>query len=234
MEELVNRGQRFHQLLERHFLGLHVNAGEITDANLRRWWSLFERSGLDTPVGVLLPEITLTIPVGQHQLTGRFDLLVLTREDNDIFARLFDWKTGKISNETELTQDWQTRLYLAMVAEGGGALLPDGRKANEVSLNPDNISITYWTITDPEKSRTIHYNQSWHTQNWTEINTLISQIDHQPEGEIWLLTDDWSNCRYCEYQSFCGREEAGSPIHEVTEPEESQNKSDLQLEPELP
>ncbi len=224
--EVRERGEQFHRLLERHFLGLPVVAEAIQDVEVRRWWSLFQ-SNVKLPDGKAYPERSLTVPIGEHVLNGRFDLLILSPNN----AHIFDWKTGQPHSEANLRRDWQTRLYLAMLAESGQAL---GQQA----LSPDQIAITYWYVNDPAAPRTIRYSQSWHTQNWADIQEIIAQIDNQLAQDDWPLTDDLSSCRQCAYRAYCGRQEASHQNARETiaeeEPEEEAGEPDLFLEPESP
>ncbi|MFQ5399148.1 MAG: PD-(D/E)XK nuclease family protein [Anaerolineae bacterium] len=207
-EAAVARGRHFHQLIERHFLGLELFLETIADAQLGRWWRLFQESGPPLPDGRPLPEVQLTLPIGRHLLTGRFDLVVLGTDETTgaATAHIFDWKTGRALDETALKQEWQTRLYLAMLTEGGGALL--GQMG--IRFNPDNVAITYWYVTQPEAPRTIRYSQPRHAQNWAEIEALVAEIDKALDGDTWPMTEDWSQCRACAYQAHCQRQEAGS------------------------
>ncbi len=215
-EALMARGQQFHQLLQRHFLGWEIEPNSIGDAQVRQWYLRFQQSGLQLPNGRVLTEMSLTIPIGAHLLNGRFDLLILGEHDaGKPTAHLFDWKTGKAQDESLLKQDWQTRLYLAMLAEGGSAIL----KENPNSLAPENISITYWYVTDPEQPRTIQYSAAQHTQNWQDLNMLVTQIESQIAQGDWPLTDDLTQCQVCAYQTICQRQRAGvaDPILEDEE-----------------
>jgi CRISPR/Cas system-associated exonuclease Cas4 (RecB family) len=213
------RGEQFHRLLERHFLGLPVVAEAIEDGEVRRWWSLF-RHHVKLPEGKVHPERSLTVPIGEHVLNGRFDLLILAPDN----AYIFDWKTGRPHSEADLRHDWQTRLYLALLAEGGMAL---GH-----NLRPDQMAVTYWYVNDPTAPRTIRYNQTWHAQNWADIQAVVAQIDESLAQDEWPLTDDWSHCRRCVYQAYCGRQEAGETVKD--KPEELPDDADFLLEPETP
>ena len=207
-EALLARGQQFHQLLQRHFLGWEIEPGSIGDAQLRQWYLLFQQSGLQLPNGRVLTEMSLTIPIGKHLLNGRFDLLILSENGvGEPTAYLFDWKTGKAQDETILKQDWQTRLYLAMLAEGSSALLDE----NHSQLKPENTSITYWYVTDPENPRTVHYSTPQHEENWRDLQTLVAQIESHIETGDWQLTDDLTECQRCAYQTICQRRSAGHP-----------------------
>lgn len=228
-QEMLARGQQFHQLLQRHFLGLAVVPTAVPDETVRRWWSLFQQYRLALPHGRFLSEISLTVPLGGALLNGRFDLLILGEKDGAAFAHLFDWKTGKARSEAALRQDWQTRLYLALLAEGGAALLPP-----EQTLLPEQIAITYWYVTEPDAPRTLRYNAAWHSQNWAELAALVTQITTLDAQQTWPLTADWSACRDCAYQVYCGRQEAGGRPQDSADPDAEVIVADMALEPELP
>jgi MoaA/NifB/PqqE/SkfB family radical SAM enzyme len=197
-----------------------VELNEIGDSTVRGWWWSFQNSNLSWPNGRTRPELTLTIPVGEHLLNGRFDLLITDNQN----AHIFDWKTGKPRPVGHLRHDWQTRLYLAMIAESGDAL---GQR-----YVPDDIAITYWYVAEPDEPRTIHYSQSWHEQNWGEIWQLVDQIEAELVQDSWPLTEDWNHCRVCAYQAYCGRQTAGTADTILDEDEEI--LSVLPLEPNIP
>ena len=224
--ESMTRGQQFHLLMERHFLGLEIPLTSIGDPAVSNWFQAFKNSNLAMPNGRFLPEHRLTVPVGKHLLLGRFDLLLIGEQDGESFAHIYDWKTGKARGEGILRQDWQTRLYLALLAEGGSALY--GR-----SLQPENITMTYWYAAEPDAPRIIQYSQPEHARNWAEIQTIVSQIDGYLAQDHWPLTDDWAQCRQCAYQVYCGRQEAGLERSQPPE-EEVDDEPDWLLEPNLP
>ncbi len=208
-EDVLARGQAFHQVLQRHFLGWEVEPATIGDAQVRQWYLLFQNSKLQLPQGRVLTEMSLTIPLGQHLLNGRFDLLILgTNEQGEPTAHLFDWKTGKAQDSSKLKHDWQTRLYLAMLAEGGAALFAQ----QQAQLKPENISITYWYVTEPDAPRTLTYSSAQHAENWADLQMIASQIDAQFAQNDWPKTDDLSECQRCAYQMICQRQAAGTAV----------------------
>lgn len=234
----VERGRQFHRLVERHFLGLPVDSEAIKDDVVRDWWQRFAHSNLAVPYGKRWPEHRLTIPVADNFLNGRFDLLVLGEEDGKPFAQLFDWKTSRPRSVADLKSAWQTRLYLALIAESGQALFPEGR-----SLTPDRISLTYWYPREADQPRVLTYSEEEHRQNWLAIQELVAEIQEllaaiaasDPE-EKWPLTDDWGRCRRCLYQTYCGRQEAGTAGVLIAEEEDSADMIDtaVLLEPLTP
>jgi CRISPR/Cas system-associated exonuclease Cas4 (RecB family) len=226
----VERGQKFHQLLERFFLGLPVDPTAIRDTQLRAWWRRFQESELALPQGRRLPELRITVPAGPHFLIGRFDLVIVSTAQDHPFAHVYDWKTSRPRTHSELQQEWQTRLYLAMLAESSSALTGD-----EGSLDANQISLTYWYVDEPLEPRTITYSQEQHKQNWIEIQELVGEIELGLDQDQWPLTDNWSHCRTCAYQAYCGRQEAGASETLLAEdPRPYDFEPDYLLEPETP
>lgn len=208
VEANLTLGQTFHHLLERHFLGLDVAAEAMAHPRLRSWWLAFRQFEPTLPNGRFFPEATLTTPLlhtakGSYLLNGRFDLLILSQASGNHFAHLYDWKTGRPRPESSLRHDWQTRLYLAMLAESTRALL--GTAAH---LPPDHITITYWYVSEPDAPRTLPYSPSQHAQNWADLQAIAAQIDAASD---WPLTNDLTQCQTCPYQAYCGRQTAVSP-----------------------
>lgn len=188
-------GQRFHQILHRHFLGLPVDEDVAGDQQLRRWWQVFQKKGPQIPTGRLFPELSLTAPIGRHLLTGRFDLLVL----GEGRAQIFDWKTNaRRPPKTKLQEALQTRFYLALAAEGGSAL--------KQALEPEQISLSYWYVNDPEEMVTINYSQDRHVENWAYLKESVAGLERLlAAGGDWPLTDDLGHCSQCAYQVYCDR-----------------------------
>lgn len=220
-------GEQFHQLVQGHFLGLPIDEELVAAEPLASWWRRFKQQ-LPLLHGRLLPELTLTVPVGNHLLHGRFDLLMIGARDGRLFIHIYDWKTGRVQSEATLRQDWQTRLYLAMIRQSGAALAIAPPTAEQ-------IHISYWYADAPEQSVTIAYNEAWHRQNWDDIEAIVAQIDAQlAEGGIWPLSDDWQQCRACVYQAVCGRQTGQTAVALVDEDAADGRGSTTDLSPQLP
>jgi hypothetical protein len=228
LETAYDRGRRFHRWVERYFLGLPIQAQAADDATMRAWWSAFEQEGPSIPAGERFVEFGLTVPIQRHFLTGRFDLLVVSN-DNGIqpYAHIFDWKTGEPRTIERLRKAWQTRVYLAVLAEGGPAL----SKIRPQTLAADHLTFTYWYVEDPQQPRFIQYDQAQHNNNWAELESIVEEIDRQLIENNWPLTDDWEECRQCAYQAHCGRQTAGDDLMLIVDEDELGDNDDW-LEPQ--
>jgi len=226
----LDRGRRFHQLLQRHFLGLPVAAPLDDEPELSRWWRLFQSQGPHLPAGRRLPEFSLTVPIGRHFLTGRYDLLITG--ENGLF--IYDWKTGTRPPAPDvLRDDLQTRVYLALAAEGAPALWRDVRPE---AIRSDSIRLTYWYASDPPETRSLVYDAAWHEENWAGLMALVDEIQHQlAAGGDLPLTDDLSQCRRCLYQVYCGRQGSGMELGDwLNDQSMAGEMPSTQLEPDRP
>ena len=228
-EEAYDRGHRFHRRAERHFLGLAADEEE-NDAVLRVWWDTFRRQGPPLPPGRRFVEAGLTVPIGNHYLTGRFDLLIVGADESGRpAAHVFDWKTGDPRPLARLRAAWQTRVYLAVLAQGGAALVPEAAEA----FAPDRLRFTYWYAADPDQPRVIAYDAAAHRRHWAELEGMVAEIARLlaiGTADAWPLTDDLTECRRCAYQALTGRLSVGEA--EQVAPDEDEPPPDEWLEPQ--
>ena len=138
-----------------------------------------------------------TLHFGNYLLVVIYDLLVI----NDNTAQILDWKTYlKPENKDELAQDWQTRLYLYILAETS-------------SYIPEDISMTYWFVklpTEPQ-SLTITYTSQEHQKTQQDLTNWLQKLDdwqesYLKEGHNFPQVPEGSRkCRYCNFASRCQR-----------------------------
>ena len=92
-----------------------------------------------------------------------YDLLIAQSDR----ATIIDWKTyPKPQTKKKLAQNWQTRLYLYILAETSPYL-------------PEQLSMTYWFVKLPTKPKhhTFFYNQQLHQQTERDLNQLLTKLD---------------------------------------------------------
>lgn len=231
VEAAFSRGRLLHRLIERHYLGLEVSRESIIDPVVAGWWDTFRAHAPAPSSGHALPEASLTVPLGNHQLRGRFDLISVDTTGATPRATIYDWKTSKPRDAAWLRQAWQTRLYLALIAEGGHALPgTDGER-----IRPDNINMVYWYLADPERPVILHYSATWHAENWQMLEATLAALDESLRTDSWPLTEDWSHCRYCAFQAYCGRQAAGHTMLTDAgdiEDEDELDRQAIELEPD--
>jgi hypothetical protein len=197
------QGERFHQLAHQMLVGLPVDVGE-TDPTLRAWLERLSRFLEGLPPGRRLAEIALAVPIGRHRLIGRFDLLLLSPGR----AHIYDWKSQvRPRLEAELRTDLQSRLYLALAAEGLSAL--------DHPVGPERIELTYWNSNAPEAPVTLSYGRSEHRRTWVELEAAVSRLEELAAGPSpWPLTEDEAACGRCAYPVCCHRPGMGGDLAE--------------------
>jgi CRISPR/Cas system-associated exonuclease Cas4 (RecB family) len=201
-ERLMERGRRFHQLAQRHSLGLPEAelAKTIDDPDLHRWWrNYLESPPPRLPTAVRRAEVTLSAPVGRHRLVARYDLLAL---EPGRHAVIVDWKTNqKRPDSPALAARMQTRVYRYVLVEAG-AVLNDG-----LPLSPDQVTMVYWFAEHPAQPEVLPYDAAQLTADAAHLAELVAQIAARAESdkEEWPLTPDERHCRFCTYRSLCDR-----------------------------
>lgn len=160
-------GSQFHLLMQQRELGLPIQSLLEEDEQLQHSLT----SLIDTAPEILQPEDNTwrdaehcrTLSFQGYLLTVIYDLLIASPAS----AQIIDWKTYlQPQNRAKLAQDWQTRLYLYVLAETSDYL-------------PEQISLTYWFVKLPTRPQrlTFTYDSRQHQQTKQELTTLITQLD---------------------------------------------------------
>ena len=137
-ERRMAQGERFHHLIHQHQAGIEAEplAGSIADDDVRRWFGAYLDSGLADAPGERRPETTLIVPLGDHLLLAKFDLLVIEPGGR---ALIIDWKTGRRAPRADwLGQRMQTVVYRCVLALGGDAYY------GGQPIPPEQIEMIYW------------------------------------------------------------------------------------------
>ncbi len=133
-----------------------------------------------------MAEYPLTLHYQNYIFTTIFDLLILTSEK----AIIFDWKTYLQPPAYQIEDNWQTKLYLYVLAE-------------KLNYLPEQISFTYWFVKLPNKpkSYTVSYNQQKHQQTYQQLQKLLTEFEdivtQENSGETKCISN--KNCEKCSY-----------------------------------
>jgi predicted RecB family nuclease len=198
-ERHVERGTRFHRLVERHQLGMEAAklGALIADPDLRTWWQSYLRfDRLHQLGGRHYPEFTLSAELGGVRLTATYDLLVVQPGERLV---IFDWKTSL----RKLARQWyearlQTRVYPYVLVQAGSSLWGG-------AVRPDQVSMIYWVAGAPDDPVVFEYDQRRFEQDKAYLEVITTEILARNEQEAWSLTADEARCKFCEYRSLCGR-----------------------------
>jgi hypothetical protein len=195
-EHLMELGSQFHLLVERHLLGLPPESLTPVDARLKKWWDNYLNQPLpDLPSTIRLPEVQLSVPVGDQRLVARFDMLALDPGER---AVIVDWKTGQFRPKDEtMARRMQTIIYPFVLVEAGLSQFGG-------PIRPEQVSLVYWFAEHPGSPAAFDYNEETHERSRRLIAGMIDEILAHEEA-VWPLTEDESLCRYCVYRSLCNR-----------------------------
>jgi predicted RecB family nuclease len=196
-------GSRFHLLMQQQEMGLPIHSILQADPQLQNWMTAFAKAAPE----ILKPatnhqtfresEHYRTLQVKDYLVTVIYDLLIADRQQ----AQIFDWKTyPKPENQRKLAQNWQTRLYMYVLAETSEYL-------------PENISMTYWFVQSEGKPQNIkfNYNTAQHQQITKELDDLLSDLTnwlkrYQHKEPFPQLPVGNKVCDYCNFAPRCERQ----------------------------
>lgn len=136
--------------------------------------------------------------VGDYWLTVIYDLLLFEGDR----AQIIDWKTYPLPRDRDMiAQNWQTRLYLYVLAETS-------------DYTPEQLSMTYWFVRLPREPEnlTITYNRHKHEQTHQALTDLLSQLTQNLE-RYWhddlpfpqVPTSQQFLCDRCAFAALCQR-----------------------------
>ena len=199
-ERQLERGERFHRLVQRHQLGIEtavLSAAIGDDPDLQAWWQAYLGfTFLHTLGGQHYPEYSLSTAVAGVRLTATYDLLVVTPGERVV---IFDWKTYRHRpSRAWFEKRLQTRVYPYVAARAGVGLLGG-------ALSPDWISMVYWVAGDPGESVRFDYDSAQFLRDEGYLSALVEEIQAASGVELWEKTSDEVRCRFCEYRSLCDR-----------------------------
>ncbi|MBR8831650.1 MAG: hypothetical protein N5P05_001089 [Chroococcopsis gigantea SAG 12.99] len=188
-------GSQFHRLMQQRELGLSIEdfigedreiyiaiqallavAPEISNGNANQ-----QREA----------EHCRTLYYQDYLFTVIYDLIIF---ENDR-AMIFDWKTYlKPAKLEKLKRNWQTKLYLYVLAETSDYV-------------PEDISLTYWFVQLPQTPQkvTFNYDSQQHRQNRKELSELLERLkkwlaDYEESGvDFPHIPDCVSTCSYFQY-----------------------------------
>ncbi|MEC4893733.1 MAG: PD-(D/E)XK nuclease family protein [Oscillatoria sp. PMC 1051.18] len=195
-------GSQFHLLMQQRELGLPIESLLIEDEQLQHSF----KSLIATAPEILTPaesewrdaEHCRTLQFKDYLLTVIYDLIITDREK----AQIFDWKTYlQPPNQKKLANNWQTRLYLYILAETSAYL-------------PEQISLTYWFVKLPSKPQSckFRYNSQQHKQTREDLTELLKQLDewldrYNNDGIPFPQVNESSReCNYCNFALRCQRD----------------------------
>ena len=161
-------GSRFHLLMQQRELALPIEPLLATETEFDRALKALIQAAPElapNPNVWREAEHCRTLSIDNCLFTVIYDLLIASGDR----ATIIDWKTYRQPIKSEkLQRNWQTRLYLYVLAESG-------------EYRPEQLKMTYWFVkSDTPKSVTIAYTLKQHQQTEQELNMLLEDL------KVWL------------------------------------------------
>lgn len=206
--ERMATGSQFHLLMQQHSLGLPITSLLEADPQLHSWFEAFEQQrsrilSLAEHEQILWQqsEHLRTLAQQGHVLSVVYDWVMLGATQGQII----DWKTYPKPRKVEhLEQDWQTLLYLYVLAE-------------TTNIVPEQLTMTYWFFqarsgeAGVAQGARIRYSQSRHEQTQADLQALLSRLtqwltDYEMHQSDFPQVDlEKGHCETCAFARRCER-----------------------------
>jgi PD-(D/E)XK nuclease superfamily len=209
----MQRGSDFHRLMHQQSLGMPIEPFLISNPELGATMAglrkvaphLFlappqtdEPPAMLPDTGVLLlgdresEQVRTLLMEDTYLFTVIYDLVILGDK-----AQIIDWKThGQPRQPERLAQDWQTRLYMYLLAETS-------------DYKPADISFTYWFVqSQPPTSVSFPYSATLHAQTAADLAALLAKttawLNAYPQAFPMVETGS-RLCQSCHFAARCDR-----------------------------
>lgn len=197
-------GSDFHLLMHQRELGLPIEPILARVPQLAGWMQAIDITAPELfqpqPQTWRESEHIRSLTIGSYQFTAIYDLAIFQPDRADII----DWKTYPLPRyKKDLDRDWQTRLYLYLLAETS-------------DYAPKQLAFTYWFIqsTPQPKSVRIGYSLTQHQQTQTDLAILLERLTdwlapdrREPLPQVAAST---GICQSCNFVARCGRDRPDS------------------------
>ncbi len=196
-------GSHFHLLMHQRELGLPIEPILARSPQLNTWMEamlqtapeLFTIDSQDWRQS----EHVRTLEIDDYLFTAIYDLLILGADK----AQIIDWKTYPLPRyKKDLDREWQTRLYLYILAETSNYL-------------PKQMSFTYWFIQSHPvpKSVKIDYTLKQHRQTKLDLDELLAKLTdwlaayHTKQEHFPQVAASTGSCERCNFAIRCDRQQ---------------------------
>lgn len=214
-ERHMQLGERFHQLVQQHQLGLPeeaLQAAAAGDPDLLSWWTAYlQNLPEDLPL-LRKVEYTLAAPFAGRRLLAKYDLLAIDPGKRIV---ILDWKTSrKRTPAARLRERVQTRIYPFLLVLAGAQL------NGGTPWQPEQVMLEYWFTAEPGKPQRHPYTASQYQEDGKLLQAWIDAIQRTADQPMLMTSDIEHQCALCNYRSFCERgQAAGVWEDESTEPQ---------------
>lgn len=209
-QERIKFGNQFHLLMQQKELGLNISPILRSSQDIAACFQSLQKSVPDVLITDHIAanqslnlsslssifrqaEYSINLTYDNYIITVIYDLLIT---DNQ-YAHIYDWKTYPLPEKSnKIIENWQTRLYLFVLAEVGSYL-------------PENLTMTYWFIKSNQSEKAEHlkinYDQNQHEKNRRDLENLLEiltdylnkeQTNQEPFPQVDVNAGICSSCQF--------------------------------------
>lgn len=201
-QEAAVWGSQFHLLMQQQALGMPIDVMATANQDMTAKVKALRQQAPH----LFEPEPNERLRQSEHQrtlafngyvLTVIYDLVVLTQAT----GLIVDWKTYlKPPLKQYLAHDWQTRLYLYVLAETS-------------DLDPEQLTMAYWFVRHrdeqgnelPPSDYRFTYSLQQHQQTHSDLVRLTDQLSRLRQRGEFPQTANLERCEHCPFQLRCQR-----------------------------
>ena len=239
-------------------------SASVHDPNLERWWQAYLADAPKFSTGSAMAEVGLSTVLGGRRLVAQYDAIFVRAgiSPHDAGARgvelksqpsllIVDWKTyRRRPSRNWLEKRLQTRVYPLVLVQAGLSLIHEFSSVSETRIvAPENIEMWYWLAEYPGDPESFMYNADNYQGDFDYLTALITEITERIQpgesgvaltaisnfDDIWPLTNDLDQCRYCNYRSLCQRGDVAGSLATYSEdydedPSTTGNELDFDLD----
>ena len=225
-ERRMQLGERFHQLVQQHQLGLPAETLEpiaTSDPELQAWWQAYLQDLPDNLPPIRKVEYSLSAPFAGFRLLAKYDLLAIEPGKQ---IHIVDWKTNRRRlSAANLRERTQTHLYPFLIVLAGTHLNAG------VAWLPEQVELTYWFTAEPSKPQNFQYSAAKYLEDEKLLSAWINAIQRSADQPMLMTSDINHQCKLCNYRSFCDRgQRAGEWDDGVVEPETGKQSIDFDFD----
>lgn len=196
-EARMELGSQFHRLVQQYFAGVDpaLLASTIESDELSAWWQAFTTLGLSALPGEKYAEKLLSIPLADHRLVAKYDLLI--RQSDGAYT-IYDWKTSLHPPSHAILMNRLQSIVYPFVLQSYISSRAD------LAASSVNIEMIYWFPALPAEPVQFTYSAAQLDNDREYLLGMVKEITTSTE-EWFEKTPEVKKCAFCGYRSLCDR-----------------------------
>lgn len=191
-QESFRRGNEFHLLAERYYMGLEGSVEMDTDEEIVEELEMLKKNYPLKEGWKYFPEFEIRQNEDGIKLLGRYDLIIVNPQNK---IQIIDFKTNKKKlNKENMENSLQTSIYLFLLWENYNLILENARKIRVLEMN-------YYQSRHEKDQIIIKYNKEKHEINKEKIKKIIKKIENFDFENVGKQRV--KHCSLCEFERKC-------------------------------